>query len=75
MADGGPTTVSATVDVNIVDAMDRERQSSTGAGHMMKRVRSIFKEDEPQWECCHIKIKKKTAVETFGKFFLFLEIF
>ena len=34
-------------------------------------IASLFQEEQPEWEICGLKLKKKTGVESVGKFIFF----
>ena len=54
-------------EIEIVATLEKQQTSP-----MFVRVASLFKEDQPEWRCCCCTIVKKTAVETIGKFVLFV---
>ena len=57
-------------DENLEIQAELEKQASAAPG--FERVAELFTEDEPEWNCLCCTIVKKTAVETIGKFILFL---
>ena len=66
------TTKQEPEDIDIIGHLEKETNAVSPVAPVLKRVASLFKEDEPEWDCCGHSLVKKTAVETVGQFVLFL---